>query len=137
MGLEANPNLSWRDLQHLVILSSRYEPLKYETGWITNAVGRKISHKFGYGLIDAEALVRMAEKVRENSPNLFYYYFLFLKWAPLPLQRICEGPVDDTEREISTLVKKPLEVSMTVDACHGTSNFGKLYCLLLKYYIIS
>lgn len=57
LALEANPNLTWRDMQHLVVRTSRYDPLKHESGWVSNAIGRKVSHKFGYGLMDAEAMV--------------------------------------------------------------------------------
>lgn len=45
LALEANPNLTWRDMQHLVVLTSRYEPLEYESGWQINAVGRRLVQK--------------------------------------------------------------------------------------------
>jgi proprotein convertase subtilisin/kexin type 5 len=105
LSLEANPSLTWRDLQHLVILASRYEPLRHENGWVTNGIGRRVSHKFGYGLIDASAMVRYAEN-----------------WTPTPIQRICETRIDDREREVPVYVKRQLEVSMTTDACQGTPN---------------
>lgn len=41
LGLEANPDLTWRDMQHLVVMSSRYEPLRQEDGWFVNGVGRR------------------------------------------------------------------------------------------------
>jgi len=37
-------------------------PLLHNAGWSTNGVGRKVSDAFGYGLIDAEAAVRLAEQ---------------------------------------------------------------------------
>ena len=40
LALEANPNLTWRDMQHLVVFTSRPDPLP-ENGWITNGIGRK------------------------------------------------------------------------------------------------
>lgn len=46
LTLEANPSLTWRDMQHIVVQTSRYEPLKHESGWVQNAVGRYVSHKF-------------------------------------------------------------------------------------------
>ena len=105
MALEANPELTWRDLQHLVILSSKYEPLRYESGWITNGVGRKVSHKFGYGLIDAHTMVKYAEK-----------------WPPLPQQKICETITDSSEREIPLRIREQLQVSMVTDACLNTQS---------------
>ncbi|CAG2112325.1 unnamed protein product, partial [Medioppia subpectinata] len=105
LALEANPALTWRDLQHLVLLSSRYEPLRHESGWITNGVGRRVSHKFGYGLIDATQMVRFAEN-----------------WTPTPTQRVCETHTEDTEREIPVHPKRHLEVSLTTEACRDSSN---------------
>lgn len=41
LALEANPNLTWRDLQHLVVMTSRPDPLVKEEGWYVNGVQRK------------------------------------------------------------------------------------------------
>jgi len=41
LTLEANRNLSWRDLQHMVVITSRSEPLEREEGWYINGVHRK------------------------------------------------------------------------------------------------
>ena len=54
-----SPRLTWRDMQHLVVLTSRPEPLNQQ-GWETNGVGRKVSHSFGYGLMHTAALVNLA-----------------------------------------------------------------------------
>ncbi|CAJ0962979.1 unnamed protein product, partial [Mesorhabditis belari] len=55
LALEANPNLTWRDLQHLVVRTAR--PIHLRAGdWVTNGVGRNVSHSFGYGLMDAGAM---------------------------------------------------------------------------------
>lgn len=97
--------LTWRDLQHLVIISSRYEPLRHEKGWTTNGVGRKISHKFGYGLMDAEAMVKYAEK-----------------WNTVPDQKICETITQNKEREIPAKLKTRLEVSLVTNGCRGATN---------------
>ena len=35
-----SPTLTWRDMQHLVVISSRTEPLR-DAYWIVNGVGRK------------------------------------------------------------------------------------------------
>lgn len=101
LALEANPELTWRDMQHLVVQSSRYEPLKHESGWTLNAVGRWVSHKFGYGLMDAEAMVKSA-----------------LRWKKTPPQVICRTPVDTKER----LIQEDLVVTMNTSACAGTDN---------------
>ena len=41
LALEANPELSWRDMQHIVVMTSNPEPLMKEAGWLTNGVNRK------------------------------------------------------------------------------------------------
>lgn len=41
LALEANPDLSWRDMQHIVVMTSNPAPLLKESGWITNGVNRK------------------------------------------------------------------------------------------------
>ncbi|VDK42631.1 unnamed protein product [Anisakis simplex] len=59
LTLEANPTLTWRDLQHIVVRTAR--PLNLRAGdWITNGVGRNVSHSFGFGLMDAGAMVKLA-----------------------------------------------------------------------------
>jgi hypothetical protein len=45
LALEANPGLTWRDMQHLVVMTSRPGPLLGEAGWLTNARGRQYNHK--------------------------------------------------------------------------------------------
>ncbi|KAL7062130.1 hypothetical protein AAHC03_01894 [Spirometra sp. Aus1] len=72
LTLSANPRLTWRDLQYIVIYSARPDGL-YPNDWRVNGVGRRVSHAFGYGLMDAAAMVDLA-----------------LNWTTVPPQRICE-----------------------------------------------
>ncbi len=64
--LEANPGLGWRDVQEILAYSSRVSDDSDPT-WRTNGAndwnggGLHVSDFFGYGLIDAEAAVRLAE----------------------------------------------------------------------------
>ncbi|KAG9511157.1 Furin-like protease 2 [Fragariocoptes setiger] len=99
--LEANPDLTWRDMQHIVVMTSRSKPLEHESGWVTNGMNRNVSHKFGYGLMDAEAMVKMA-----------------LRWRPLPPQVVCKTNSDNRELQI----QKDLVVTMKTDACARTVN---------------
>ncbi|XP_075251087.1 furin-like protease kpc-1 [Convolutriloba macropyga] len=75
LALEANSNLTWRDMQHIVLRTAR--PLtnmqpKSPDSWKKNGVGRLVSHSYGYGLMDAGAMVRMARQ-----------------WKTVPQQREC------------------------------------------------
>lgn len=105
LALEANPSLTWRDMQYLVVLTSRAGPLEKESGWITNGVHRKVSHKFGYGLMDAAALVNLAEK-----------------WTTVPPQHICKSQEIVEDRQINAAYGTSLEFNMDVDACSNSLN---------------
>ncbi|NWS81640.1 PCSK4 convertase, partial [Toxostoma redivivum] len=68
LALEANPALSWRDLQHLIIRASKPAHLQAED-WAQNGVGRKVSHYYGYGLLDAGLLVQVATTWAGTRPQ--------------------------------------------------------------------
>lgn len=57
--LQANPNLSWRDVKEILLRSSTHiQPA--EPGWQTNGAGIAHHHQFGAGLLNANAAVQMA-----------------------------------------------------------------------------
>ncbi|KFO07497.1 Proprotein convertase subtilisin/kexin type 4, partial [Balearica regulorum gibbericeps] len=68
LALEANPALTWRDLQHLTVRTSKPAHLQAED-WAVNGVGRKVSHHYGYGLLDAGLLVEMAKVWTGTQPQ--------------------------------------------------------------------
>nr|XP_035956584.1 proprotein convertase subtilisin/kexin type 4 isoform X1 [Halichoerus grypus] len=68
LALEANPFLTWRDMQHLVVRASRPAQLQAED-WRTNGVGRQVSHHYGYGLLDARLLVDTARTWLPTRPQ--------------------------------------------------------------------
>ncbi|XP_064353475.1 proprotein convertase subtilisin/kexin type 4 isoform X2 [Dromaius novaehollandiae] len=68
LALEANPALTWRDMQHLVVRASKPAHLQAED-WAVNGVGRKVSHHYGYGLLDAGLLVELAKKWTGTRPQ--------------------------------------------------------------------
>uniref|UniRef100_A0A8C8FJ56 P/Homo B domain-containing protein n=1 Tax=Oncorhynchus tshawytscha TaxID=74940 RepID=A0A8C8FJ56_ONCTS len=86
LALEANKNLTWRDMQHLVVRTSHPAHL-LTNDWNTNGVGRKVSHSYGYGLLDASAIVALAENWTNVGPqkkcvlsmntSLFNHYAVF------------------------------------------------------------
>lgn len=105
LALEANPSLTWRDMQYLVVMTSQPGPLIKESGWLTNGRGRQYNHKFGYGLMDTGAMVELAEK-----------------WRNVPLQHICQSAVMKTDMQIPDGIGDRARVSMTSDGCAGTIN---------------
>ena len=56
-----SPNLTWRDVQYLIAYTSDRDSLT-NGAWHTNGAGLRVSHKFGFGAIDAEAMVTRAKR---------------------------------------------------------------------------
>ena len=61
LTLEANPELTWRDVQHIIVRSANRANLM-SSDWRKNGAGRWYSHRFGYGFMDAGKMVDMAKK---------------------------------------------------------------------------
>ncbi|XP_068609494.1 proprotein convertase subtilisin/kexin type 5 [Brachionichthys hirsutus] len=59
--LEANPFLTWRDVQHILVRTSQARHLS-APDWRVNGAGHKVSHLYGFGLLNAESAVQEAER---------------------------------------------------------------------------
>jgi kexin len=72
--LSSRPDLSWRDVQWLTVLSSKpfYKGEK-ETSWQVTASGQQFSHQFGYGIVDAGAMIELAKDWKPVSKQAWYY----------------------------------------------------------------
>jgi subtilisin family serine protease len=57
--LSANRNLGWRDVQGIFALSSVPNDAS-DSSWVTTGSGLRYSHKYGFGLINAERAVKLA-----------------------------------------------------------------------------
>ncbi|EFX89786.1 hypothetical protein DAPPUDRAFT_126713 [Daphnia pulex] len=99
LALEANRNLTWRDMQHIVVRTAKPANLKADD-WQVNGVGRNVSHSFGYGLMDAAAMVRLARG-----------------WVTVAPQQFCEVRAPDTNRLIPA--KSQIKIQLTVRECAG------------------
>ncbi len=64
--LSANPNLTYRDVQQILLLSSRHFDLT-DPDLSTNGAGLVVSHNVGFGVPDAGYAVRLA-KIWPNRP---------------------------------------------------------------------
>uniref|UniRef100_A0AAQ6AMV2 P/Homo B domain-containing protein n=1 Tax=Amphiprion ocellaris TaxID=80972 RepID=A0AAQ6AMV2_AMPOC len=101
LALEANMNLTWRDMQHLVVRTS--QPGHLSAGdWKTNGVGRRVSHSYGYGLLDAGAIVGLAQN-----------------WTTVGPQHQCVNTMLTEPRDIGN----KLVFSKSVDACWGRPEY--------------
>lgn len=67
-----SPQLTWRDIQHLTVLTSKRNSLFDAKGrfhWTMNGVGLEFNHLFGYGVLDAGAMVALAKKWKTVPPR--------------------------------------------------------------------
>jgi len=64
--LEANPDLGWRDVQH-ILLTTAVQVDRDHPDWTFNAAGRHINHTYGFGRVDAASAVLLAREW-ENVP---------------------------------------------------------------------
>ncbi|XP_053380574.1 proprotein convertase subtilisin/kexin type 4-like [Mercenaria mercenaria] len=70
LALEANPSLTLRDIQHLLVQSSGYNGLDETYAFRRNGAGRYYHQFFGFGLLNATKLVTLAktrQKVLDRS----------------------------------------------------------------------
>ncbi|XP_069985058.1 neuroendocrine convertase 2-like [Penaeus vannamei] len=101
LALEANPNLTWRDIQHLTVLTSKRNSLfdaKHRYDWHMNGVGLEFNHLFGFGVLDAGAMVALARD-----------------WVTVPPRYHCQAGIYQTPRKIS--VNETIEIKIETDAC--------------------
>jgi proprotein convertase subtilisin/kexin type 2 len=128
LALEANPNITWRDLQHLTVLTSSRNSLfdgrcrdlpildiddnhrnnklpeisnctHFE--WQMNGVGLEYNHLFGFGVLDAAEMVMLA-----------------MVWKTAPPRYHCEAGTIATPHEIPE--NGLLELEINTDACIGS-----------------
>lgn len=67
--LQANPNLTYRDVQYILAQTARQvDPT--DPDWTVNAAGYHINHKYGFGAIDAAAAVQAARNWKPVGPEV-------------------------------------------------------------------
>lgn len=106
LALEANPNITWRDLQHLVVLTSKRNYLHDGKGrhqWKMNGAGLEFNHLFGFGVLDAGDIVDLASV-----------------WRPLPERFHCDSGLLHVNRTFNA--GNPLRVTVDTTACQGQKN---------------
>jgi proprotein convertase subtilisin/kexin type 2 len=106
LAIEANRDVTWRDIQHLTVLTSKrnhlYDP-KGEHNWTINGAGIEFNHLFGYGVLDAGDMVDMARD-----------------WKTVPDRYHCTAGTIKGEYVFNT--KTSLLLKIDTDACKGLEN---------------
>uniref|UniRef100_A0A8C1W9D5 Proprotein convertase subtilisin/kexin type 5b n=1 Tax=Cyprinus carpio TaxID=7962 RepID=A0A8C1W9D5_CYPCA len=113
LALEANPFLTWRDVQHIIVKTSRAGHLS-APDWKTNAAGYNVSHLYGFGLMDAEAMVKEAER-----------------WKQVPPQHIC---VENADKQIRTI--RPEHVVRSVYKATGCTDNANNHVIYLEHVVV-
>ncbi|KAK3589908.1 hypothetical protein CHS0354_034921 [Potamilus streckersoni] len=74
LAIQANSDLTWRDVQHLIVKTAKYHNLKEadDYGFRLNGAGNYVGQMFGYGLMDAEAMVMYAKTWKTVSKQEIY-----------------------------------------------------------------
>jgi kexin len=71
LALQARPELTWRDMQWLAVMTA--VPFDQPSDWTKAATGRMFSHQFGYGKLDAWALVEAAKTWKLVKPQAWFW----------------------------------------------------------------
>ncbi|KAG0304957.1 pheromone processing endoprotease [Dissophora globulifera] len=70
--LSIRPDLSWRDVQYLLMTTATPVSLN-DADWKRTASGRLFNHKFGYGNLDAYKLVEAAKLFQSLGPQTSFH----------------------------------------------------------------
>ncbi|KAI1811829.1 peptidase S8/S53 domain-containing protein [Poronia punctata] len=72
LALDLRPDLTWRDIQYLTVDTA--VPVELDSGnWQTTTIGKKYSHIFGYGKIDAYAFIEATKNWKVVKPQAWYF----------------------------------------------------------------
>uniref|UniRef100_A0AAX7U8J0 P/Homo B domain-containing protein n=1 Tax=Astatotilapia calliptera TaxID=8154 RepID=A0AAX7U8J0_ASTCA len=114
LTLEANPLLTWRDLQHIIVCTSKAHHLS-APDWRVNGAGYKVSHLYGFGLLDAESMVKEAER-----------------WKQVPSQHEC---AEEAAIQLSRLIH-PGSVLMSVHETTGCSSKAPQHVAYVEHVVV-
>uniref|UniRef100_A0A1I7WEN4 P/Homo B domain-containing protein n=1 Tax=Heterorhabditis bacteriophora TaxID=37862 RepID=A0A1I7WEN4_HETBA len=130
LTLEANPQLSQRDVQHLIVRTADPTSLMNSSarGWKTNGAGLHYSRFFGFGTMNALKMVQVAQKwtsvegERTCSKDIVLQNGTFSSLSPLTTQISFEG-CQGTYGEVNFVERVELAVSVT----HGRRGAVHIY----------
>ncbi|XP_033635056.1 PC3-like endoprotease variant B isoform X1 [Asterias rubens] len=126
--LQANPNLTWRDLQHIVVHGSHI-PNVEESGWHINGAGFHTNEKFGFGMLDAGKMVELALTWRLVGPQQTYstttsrYHKSILQGMSTVVYIDINCPITKLEHTIAKIsyqAPRRGDVSLTIWSPQGT-----------------
>ncbi len=119
LALSVRPELTWRDMQNVLVLTS--VPINEDEDWDTTFIGRKFSHAYGYGKLDAFAVVEKAKSIDLLKPQAWFNS----PWLHVnhPIPQGVEGLLSSFEVTKQALEKANLErlehVTVTMNIDHS------------------
>jgi kexin len=123
------PDLSWRDIQYLCIVSARMINPE-DPDWETTAAGRRYSYKYGFGVIDAYYFVTAARDWKTVKPQT---------WFETPGVQLAGGAMDDEENNMTggePIVPGGVNSTLSVtEQMKKTHNFESLEHINVKVWI--
>uniref|UniRef100_A0A3B3TR78 Proprotein convertase subtilisin/kexin type 5a n=1 Tax=Poecilia latipinna TaxID=48699 RepID=A0A3B3TR78_9TELE len=114
LTLEANPLLTWRDVQHIIVRTSKAHHL-IAPDWHFNGAGYKVSHLYGFGLLDAESMAKEAER-----------------WKQVPAQHEC---VEEEAIQLSRIIH-PGSVLTSAYETTGCSSAASRHVVYVEHVVI-
>ncbi|CAF2914819.1 unnamed protein product [Rotaria sp. Silwood2] len=94
--LEANPDLTWRDIMYITVLGARSNAIPSNKELIRNAAGMNVSSKYGFGLMDAGLMTWYASG-----------------WKNVPAMSTCESMTYKPEKTINSKSNETFSVNLT------------------------
>lgn len=70
LALSARPELTWRDMQKILVQTA--VPINEHEAWDQTYIGKKFSHTYGYGKLDAYAVVEAAKATELLKPQAWF-----------------------------------------------------------------
>lgn len=67
--LEANGDLTYRDVMHLIAKTSRVPNIEDKTGWIINGARFHVNEKYGFGVLDVAQMLQEAQTWKNVPPR--------------------------------------------------------------------
>ena len=134
--LEANPELTWRDIKHILASTSKQIdpallPKKfpigggvlytYEDGWIKNAANYLFSNTYGFGRVDAAKAIAMAKSYVLGSLGNFVETNFLSPTVPMPVN-VPLG-LNGTEQQIKINVTNNLTIESVTLKVSGASDY--------------
>ncbi|KAL6948469.1 hypothetical protein ACO0QE_000935 [Hanseniaspora vineae] len=119
--LEANPNLTWRDVQYLTIVSGVEVNVDNEkSDWqpAHNKFGKRYSHMYGFGKLDANAIVELAQSWENVNEQVMHEFpKIEVNEVAQNMDDTIESVLEVTEEDMNEFNMKHLEhVTVTVNA---------------------